>query len=58
MVYGKGVKGNMESLIKLIKKSPILPFKYDKNKRSLVNINNLLYLTYLDNFVKNINFQS
>lgn len=47
MVYGKGVKGNMESLIKLIKKSPILPFKYDKNKRSLVNINNLLYLTYL-----------
>ena len=47
MVYGKGVKGNMENLIKLIKKSPILPFKYDKNKRSLVNINNLLYLTYL-----------
>ena len=47
MVYGKGVKGNMESLIKLIKKSPILPFKYDKNKRSLVNINNLLHLTYL-----------
>ncbi|WP_240626119.1 NAD-dependent epimerase/dehydratase family protein [Fusobacterium canifelinum] len=47
MVYGKGVKGNMENLIKLIKFSPILPFKYDKNKRSLVNIDNLLYLTYL-----------
>lgn len=47
MVYGKGVKGNMINLIKLIKKSPILPFKYDKNKRSLVNINNLLHLTYL-----------
>lgn len=44
MVYGKGVKGNMEKLIKF---SPILPFKYDKNKRSLVNIDNLLYLTYL-----------
>lgn len=47
MVYGKGVKGNMESLIKLIKKSLIFFFKYDKNKRSLVNINNLLYLIYL-----------
>lgn len=47
MVYGKGVKGNMENLIKLIKFAPVLPFKYDKNKRSLVNIENLLYLTYL-----------
>lgn len=36
MVYGKGVKGNMESLI-----------KYDKNRRSLVNIENLMYLTTL-----------
>lgn len=26
MVYGKGVKGNMESLIKLIKKFPVLPY--------------------------------
>lgn len=47
MVYGKGVKGNMESLIKLIKKLPVLPFNYDKNKRSLVNIENLMYLTSL-----------
>jgi len=47
MVYGKGVKGNMESLIKLIKKLPILPFNYDKNRRSLVNIENLMYLTSL-----------
>lgn len=47
MVYGKGVKGNMESLIKLIQKLPILPFNYTKNKRSLVNIENLMYLTSL-----------
>ncbi|WP_349763460.1 NAD-dependent epimerase/dehydratase family protein [Fusobacterium sp. SYSU M8D902] len=47
MVYGKGVKGNMESLIKLIKRVPILPFNYSKNKRSLVNIENLMYLTTL-----------
>lgn len=47
MVYGKGVKGNMESLIKLVKKLPILPFNYTKNRRSFVNIDNLLYLTSL-----------
>lgn len=47
MVYGKGVKGNMESLIKLIKLFPIIPFNYDKNRRSLVNIENLMYLTTL-----------
>ena len=47
MVYGKGVKGNMESLIKLIEKLPILPFNYNKNRRSLVNIENLMYLTSL-----------
>lgn len=47
MVYGKGVKGNMESLIKLVKLLPILPFNYVKNRRSLVNIENLMYLTTL-----------
>lgn len=47
MVYGKGVKGNMESLIKLVKLLPILPFNYNKNRRSLVNIENLMYLTTL-----------
>ena len=47
MVYGKGVKGNMKSLIKLIEKFLILPFNYNKNKRSLVNIENLMYLTSL-----------
>lgn len=47
MVYGKGVKGNMESLIKFVKLLPILSFNYDKNRRSLVNIENLMYLTTL-----------
>lgn len=47
MVYGKGVKGNMESLIKLVKLLSILPFNYSKNRRSLVNIENLMYLTTL-----------
>ncbi|WP_163468934.1 NAD-dependent epimerase/dehydratase family protein [Fusobacterium sp. IOR10] len=47
MVYGQGVKGNMQSLIKLIEKLPMLPFNYDKNRRSLVNIENLMYLTSL-----------
>ncbi|WP_410208621.1 NAD-dependent epimerase/dehydratase family protein [Fusobacterium sp.] len=47
MVYGKGVKGNMQSLIKLIKLCPIVPFKYTGNKRSLVAIDNLMYLTTL-----------
>ena len=47
MVYGKGVKGNMESLIKLVKKLPVLPFNYTKNRRSFVNIDNLFYLTSL-----------
>ena len=47
MVYGRGVKGNMESLIKLVKRVPILPFNYTKNRRSFVNIASLLYLTSL-----------
>lgn len=47
MVYGKGVKGNMLSLIKLVKLSPILPFNFDKNKRTIVGVDNLLYMTKL-----------
>ena len=47
MVYGKGVKGNMESLTKLIKILPILPFNYTKNRRSMVNIETLLHITSL-----------
>lgn len=47
MVYGEGVKGNMLSLIKLINILPIIPFDYDNNKRSIISIENLLYLTHL-----------
>lgn len=45
MVYGEGVKGNMENLIKLIKISPVLPFNYDENRRSMVSMDKLLNLT-------------
>lgn len=47
MVYGEGVKGNMLSLIKLIDRLPVLPFNYDENKRSIIGIENLLYMTHL-----------
>lgn len=47
MVYGDGVKGNMLSLMKLINVLPIIPFNYDNNKRSVISIENLLYMTHL-----------
>lgn len=47
MVYGKGVKGNMLSLMKLINILPIIPFNYDNNKRSIISTENLLYMTHL-----------
>lgn len=43
MVYGKNAPGNINSLIKLIKICPILPFAKIDNKRSFVYIENLLY---------------
>lgn len=47
MVYGKGVKGNMLSLMKLIKILPMIPFNYDNNRRSIMSTENLLYMTHL-----------
>ena len=47
MVYGTGVKGNMLNLIKLVDKIPVLPFDYEENKRTIVGITNLLYMTKL-----------
>jgi len=44
IVYGYGVKGNIQNLIKLIKKVNVLPFKNINNKRSMVYIGNLCYL--------------
>jgi nucleoside-diphosphate-sugar epimerase len=42
LVYGKSVKGNLKSLIKLINYKIPLPFADIKNKRSLIGIDNLV----------------
>lgn len=44
IVYGYGVKANIKSLINLINKVPILPFRNIQNKRSMVYIGNLCHL--------------
>ena len=44
LVYGPGVKGNLERLIKIIKSRIPLPFSLIKNQRSLVGIDNLVDL--------------
>lgn len=46
LVYGKNCPGNMRRLEKLVDMLPILPFNYDENKRTLVEINKLLKITY------------
>ncbi|MGM0601666.1 MAG: NAD-dependent epimerase/dehydratase family protein, partial [Candidatus Rifleibacteriota bacterium] len=40
LMYGPGVKGNMASLIKLVKTMPILPLGGIKNRRSFIGIGN------------------
>lgn len=47
MIYGKGAKGNINSLIKLVKLMPFLPLAFPKNKRSVVFIENLCYFIKL-----------
>ncbi len=42
LVYGEGVKGNMEALVRLIKLCPILPLGYFRNRRTMVAMRNLL----------------
>ena len=44
IVYGYGVKANIQNLIKLIQKVPILPFAKIDNRRSMVYIGNLCAL--------------
>jgi nucleoside-diphosphate-sugar epimerase len=44
IVYGYGVKANINNLIKLVQKMPILPFADTQNKRSMVYIGNLCCL--------------
>lgn len=43
MVYGKNAPGNIASLIKLVKKIPILPFGSIHNSRSFIYIGNLCH---------------
>lgn len=51
MVYGKDAPGNIESLIKIIKKIPVLPFNHINNNRSFVYIDNLCY--FIDVIIQN-----
>ncbi len=44
IVYGYGVKANIQNLIKLIQKMPVLPFAKIKNRRSMVYLGNLCAL--------------
>jgi len=46
LIYGKGVKGNLLNLMKLLDKNLPLPFYNIKNKRSILSINNLVKLIY------------
>jgi nucleoside-diphosphate-sugar epimerase len=44
LVYGYGVKGNLERLIKLVKSGIPLPLSLVKNKRSMIGMDNLVDL--------------
>lgn len=44
MVYGKDAPGNIDSLIKLVKKLPIIPLGKIENKRSFISIQNLCFI--------------
>ena len=44
MIYGKNAPGNIDSLVKLVKKLPILPLGEIENKRSFISIQNLCYI--------------
>jgi nucleoside-diphosphate-sugar epimerase len=47
LVYGSGVKGNLNRLIKLIESGIPLPFKMIKNQRSMIGLDNLIDLIIL-----------
>lgn len=44
VVYGAGVKGNIQKIAKLVKKQKLIPFKGIDNKRAMVYIGNLVAL--------------
>lgn len=50
MVYGKNAPGNINRLVKLVKKVPIIPFGGIENKRSFIYIGNLCY--FLDEIIQ------
>mgnify|MGYP005994779733 CR=1 FL=1 len=41
LVYGAGAPGNFEKLVKLVQKTPFLPFALCRNKRSFISVDNL-----------------
>ncbi|MBC7419418.1 MAG: NAD-dependent epimerase/dehydratase family protein [Bdellovibrio sp.] len=47
LIYGRGVKANFQSLIKLVDKAWPLPFASIQNKRSFVSVDNLIDLIHL-----------
>ena len=44
MIYGKNAPGNIDSLVNLVKKIPIIPLGKIENKRSFIYIGNLCHL--------------
>ena len=44
MIYGKNAPGNIDSLVKLVKKLPIIPLGSIENRRSFISIQNLCYM--------------
>jgi len=50
LVYGEGVKANMLSLLKLVRKFPIIPLGKIKNKRDFIFIGNLA--AYIDRIIQ------
>lgn len=50
IVYGYGVKANINNLVKLVNKVAILPFGKIDNKRSMIFVGNLCYL--VDEIIK------
>jgi len=47
IVYGYGVKANIESLVKLVSRVPILPFANINNRRSMVYVSNLCDIIHI-----------
>ena len=44
MIYGKSAPGNIDILVKLVKKIPIIPLGNIQNKRTFIFIQNLCYI--------------